>query len=186
MAELAATAFAALASSSTAAAGWAAGTTITTAAGATSSLLGSSALGALSTGLTVASSVSALLGGYMSYRQANMQADVAGLNAESARIESEEKAIRIRRELVQKTGAARVAFAGAGLDISSGSAIEQGYRSEADAEIRFARSGGEIAAAGQEMAGAQYRTRGYASLIEAAGRAAIGGGQQALSIARRG
>jgi hypothetical protein len=189
--ELAATAFAAMAASGTAAAAtstaaWAAGTTITTAAGATSSLLGSSMLGALSTGLTVASAASTLVGGFMAYRQSNQQADMAELNAESARIESEERALRIRRELVQKTGAARVAFAGAGLSLSSGAAIEQGYRNEAESEIRLVRAGGRIAAAGHEMGAAQYRSRGWASLVESAGRVAAGGMQQGISIARRG
>lgn len=190
--ELAATAFAALASSGTAAAAttagsWLAGTTITTAAGVTSSLAATSGvLGTLSTVATVASGVSSIVGGYMAYRQAQGQADVAELNAGQARLDAEEKGLRIRRELVQKVGAARVAFAGSGLDISSAQAIEQGYRAEADFETSLARTSGTMAAAGQRMAAAGYRARGVSAMIEGLGRAGAGYARDEISIARRG
>jgi hypothetical protein len=193
VAELAATAFAALASSGTAAAAsttaasWLAGTTVTTAAGVTSSLAATSGtLGALSTGLTVASAASALIGGYMSYQQANFQADAAQLNADQARLESEEKALRIRREQVQKVGQARVAFAGSGLDISSGAAIEAGYGREAAFETGLARTSGEIGAGSAGMQAAALRSRGTASLVEGGVRAAGSYARDRITVGRRG
>ena len=172
MAELAISAFAAAGSAAASSAAWAAGTTITTAAGATSSLVASSGvLSALSTVATVGSMVSTLVGGFASYRQSQDSARVAELNAEGAELEAREKALRIRRELVQKVGQARVAFAGSGADISSGQAIEDGYRHEADFETSLARSGGQIGAASSRAQAAGLRARGVYSLVEAAGRA---------------
>lgn len=171
---------AAVASAGVGAASWAAGTTVA-AAGATSG-----ALGALSTVATVGSMISSIVGGYAGYRQSQDQAAIGQLNADAARLEASEQALRIRRELVQKVGQARVAFAASGTDISSGTAIEQGYRAEADFETSLARTGGTIKAAGAELQSNAYRTRGYGSLVEAAGRAFGAGTSQALSIARRG
>jgi hypothetical protein len=191
MAELALSAFAAAgtasATAATSAAAWAAGTTITTAAGATSSLIGSSAaLGTLGTIASVGSMVATLVGGYASYRQASDSARVAELNADGARLEADEKALRIRRELVQKVGSARVAFAGSGADISSGQAIEDGYRHEAEFETSLARTGGEIAAASGRAQAAQSRARGSFALAEAAGRAGGAYAQNRISLERRG
>lgn len=163
-----------------AAAGWAAGTTVTAAGAA------SGALSTLSTVATVASMASTLIGGYGAFRQSESQAAMAELNASAARLEAEEKAVRIRREYVQKVGAARVAFAGSGLDISSGAAIEGGYAAEKDFETALARSGGEIAAAGYGMDAASARSRGRMSLVQAAARSAGAFGQDRISIARRG
>ncbi len=191
MAELALSALAAAGASSagaaTSAAAWAAGTTITTAAGASSALLASSGvLGTLSTVATIGSSVATLLGGALGYRQAQQQADVAEMNASAAETEAAERSYRIRRELVQKVGQARVAFAGSGLDISSGDAIEAGYRREADFETSLAKSAGQIGAASGRATAETYRTRGYSSLVEAAARASGSLVSERISIARRG
>lgn len=190
--ELALSAFAAAgtagaAAASTSAAAWAAGTTITTAAGVTSSLAaGASALGTLSTVATVGSAVATIIGGALGYQQSQQQADVAEMNAMAAETEAAERSLRIRREMVQKVGAARVAFAGSGLDISSGQAIEAGYKSEADFETSLARSGGQIAAASGRATAASYRTRSYASLVDAAAKAGGSLANNNISIARRG
>ncbi len=184
--ELMASVFAASAATAATAGG---ATTLAATAGAGgfgAAAAGSGILGGLSTAFSVGSAVSSILAGVAGYRTSRDQAALADLNAESARLESEEKALRIRRELVQKVGAARVAFAGSGLDISSGQEIERGYRSEADFETRLAGLGGEINAAGQRMVGAQYRTRSLASLIEAGGRAAGTLLDNKISTIRRG
>lgn len=162
--------------------------TAATAAGSTAAVGAglSSTLGTLGTVATVASMSAALLGGVMGYRQAQDQAKVADLNAESARLSSEEQALRIRKEMVQKVGAARVAFAGSGLDISSSDNITAGYGREAGFEIGLARAGGDIQAAGQSMQAAQYRTRGYAALADAAAKATGAFVDNKISIARRG
>lgn len=190
MAELAATLFAAMGTTATAATATTAATAATGAitAGSTAAVGAglSSTLGTLGTVATIGSMASAILGGAFAYRQAQDQAKVADLGAESARLASEEQALRIRREMVQKVGAARVAFAGSGLDISSASNIEAGYRNEANFEIGLARAGGDIQAAGQRMQAAQYRTRGYASLVDAAARATGAAVDNKISIARRG
>lgn len=184
-----------LALSAAAAAGAATASSFTTAAAGTAFLAPlvttvtpavSGVLGTLSTVATVGSMVSTILGGVASYNQAQGQAAVAELNAEGARLEAEERALRIRRELSQKIGSARVAFAASGLDISSGSAIESGYGREADFEIGLARSAGEIGAAGQRMQAAAYRTRGFAGLVDAAAKAGGAYVNNSISIARRG
>lgn len=191
MAELALSA-AAAAGASAAAAGT---TAFTTAAAGTAFLAPlvttvtpavSGVLGTLSTVATVGSMAASILGGVATYNQSMGQAAIADLNAEGARIEAQEKSLRIRRELAQKTGQARVAFAGSGLDISSASAIESGYRSEADFEIGLARTGGEIGAAGQRMQAAAYRTRGFSGLVDAAAKAGGAYVNNSISIARRG
>ena len=82
------------------------------------------------------------------------------MNASAAETEAAERSYRIRREMVQKVGAARVAFAGSGLDISSGDAIEAGYRSEADFETSLAKSAGKIGAASGRATVAWLAERG--------------------------
>lgn len=197
MAELAVSAFAAMAGSAgsaaaaTSAASWLAGTTVTTAAGATTALgastaLGSGVLGALSTTATVASMISTLVGGYAAYRSSQDQAAIQELNADAAMLEARERALRIRREEAQKVGAARVAFAASGLDISSGQAIEGGYGTEADFESSLALNAGRIGAAGGRGQAAATRTRGTMGLVQAGVRAGTTYADNRLSIARRG
>ena len=192
MAELALSALAAAgtagaASAGSIGAGLAASTTITTAAGVTTALGATSGLfGTLGTVATVGSMAASILGGAMAWRQSESQAAVAELNAEGAKLEASEKALRIRREAVIKVGQARVAFAGSGLDISSGSAIEAGYNAERDFEVGLAKSAGELGAASNRMQAESYRSRGRASLIDAATKAGGAYVNNAISIARRG
>ena len=195
MAELAASAFAAAASSaaagSAAAAGsigsWLAGTTVTTAAGVTSALAPASGmLSALQGAATITSMASTLLGGAMAYRQSQDQAMFADLDAEGARLESEERALRIRRETVQKIGAARVAGAASGLDLSSTGAIEGAIGDDAEYQIGAALDAGAYQTAKARANSSQIRTRGSASLATSAARALGTGLDYGISIARRG
>lgn len=179
---------AAATTSTTAAAGATAGTAflaplVTT---VTPAVTGSGILGGLSTALSVGSAISTILGGVAGYQNAQSQSKLASLNADAAMLEAEEKALRIRRELVQKVGAARVAFAGSGLDISSATAIEAGYGREADFETSLALNGGRIRQASGEIQADTYQRRGMASLVEAAAKAGGTLLDNKISIARRG
>lgn len=147
---------------------------------------GSGILGGLSTALSIGSAISTILGGVAGYQNAQSQSKLASLNADAAMLEAEEKALRIRREYVQKVGAARVAFAGSGLDISSATAIEAGYGREADFETSLALNGGRIRQASGEIQADTYQRRGIASLVEGAAKAGGTLLDQKISIARRG
>lgn len=191
MAELAASAFAAAAGSGAAAAGsigsWLAGTTVTTAAGVTSALAPASGmLTALQGAATIASMASSLIGGAMAYKQSQSAASFAELDAKAAQLESEQRALQIRRETVQRIGAGRVAAAASGLDISSGGAIEQALGDNSDYQIGLVRDAGNLQAAKSMAAADGYRSRGDASLITAAGKALGAGLDYGISIARRG
>lgn len=181
---VASTATASLGTAATAATGVTAGLGAGLGAGVTAA--GSGLLGGLSTALSIGSAITTILGGVAGYQNSQAQSKIASLNADAAQLEAEEKALRIRREYVQKVGAARVAFAGSGLDISSAAAIEAGYGNEADFETSLALNGGRIRQASGEIQADTYRRRGIAGLAEAATKA---GGvllDNKISIARRG
>lgn len=129
-------------------------------------------LGSLQRVLSTGSMISAGLGGVFGYQSKMAQADAETLSAQA-------EAIRIKRDLVQKIGSARVAFAGSGLDISSGGAIEQSLVTQGDYETGLAKQAGAL------RAGA-IRTQGIASLISAAGTAARDYGDLSYSRVRRG
>lgn len=183
MAELAISAFAAMATAGTAVAG-------TAAAGAATATglaaAGAGTLGTLQTVATIGSMVSTLAGGFMAYRESQGQAKFASLNAEADRLAAEERSLRIRRQYVEKVGQNRVAFAASGLDISSGAAIEGALSSSAQFETDLARTSGQMAAAAGEAQAASYRNQGVSKLVAAAGKA--GGSWLDLRIdqARRG
>ncbi len=164
----------------------AAGFGLAAAGGYGAAAAGSGILGGLSTALSVGSAISTILGGVAGYQNAQSQSKLASLNADAAMLEAEEKALRIRREYVQKVGAARVAFAGSGLDISSATAIESGYGREADFETGLALNGGRIRQASGEIQADTYQRRGMASLVEAAAKAGGTLMDNKISIARRG
>lgn len=197
MAELAAAAFSAIstaftaaapAAAATSAAAWTAGTTITTAAGVTSTLAGagSGVLSALQGVATIGSMASTLIGGVAAYRDGQNQAMFADINAEADRLEAREQALRIRRELVQKVGSNRVAFAASGLDISSGDTIEQALGAEADFETGLIDAAGRVRAAGTRATSASLRSRGVSGLVAAASRAMGQGVRYGIDIANRG
>ena len=152
MAELAATAFASMFS-----AGAAGGAAVGGAAAGTAAVGAASAgvLGSLQGVLSTAAMISAGLGGVLGYQSKNMQADAQQIAAQA-------EAIRIKRDLVQKIGSARVAFAGSGLDISSAGAIESSLEHQADYEVATARENGALQASA-------YRAQGLGSLISAGG-----------------
>lgn len=178
MASLAATAFAALAGGGGAAAG------ATAAAGAVAASSG--VLTTLQTVATVASVASTLLGGFSAYSQGRTQAEFADINAESERLAAEERALRIRRQLVERVAQNRVAFAASGQDISAGGDIENALVSDADFEEGLALTSGRIAAAGQRAQAATYRARGVTAGLTSLARAGGTIANTAIDIAKRG
>lgn len=176
MAELALSAFSALTAGT-------AGTAAATAGGIAAASSGT--LSALQTGMTVASMISTAIGGVAGYQSSQTQSRFSALEASGERIAADAEANRIRRELLKRIGDTRVAYAGAGLDISSGREIEAGLRSQADYETEMAMSGGEMRSAGRMAQSAAQRSQGWGSLVSAAGRIAERGFDSYLSIARR-
>lgn len=98
-------------------------------------------------------------------KQAEIQATNYELAAREAEIKARQAAIAIKRDLAEKIGSARVAFAASGLDISSGAEIETELGRQGEYQLGTSKRSGEISAAGAR--GSQY-----ASLAEAAGRRA--------------
>ena len=130
------------------------------------------ALGSLQKVLSTATMISAAVGGGMGYASNMAQADAQGLQAQA-------EAIKIKRELVQKIGAARVAFAGSGLDVSGAAPIESSLVSQGDYEVGLSKNTANMRAAA-------YRQQAYGSLISAAGTAAKSYADLSFSTARRG
>ncbi|MGL4396614.1 MAG: hypothetical protein ACRCS9_08760 [Hyphomicrobium sp.] len=181
----------AAAGAATSAAAWAAGTTITTAAGVTSSLgglaaAGSGALSILQGVSTAASMLSTLAGGLSSFGEARTNAKLAQLQGEQEYIDAERRALAIRRETLQKTGSARVAFAASGLDISSADAVVNDLEQQGAYETGVERQAGQMRKLQSGLRARQYRASGGANLLGSVARA---GGQAAnfgLDIAQRG
>lgn len=144
------------------------------------------ALGGLQTAATAIGMVSQLFAGFSAYSEANTQARFARISAENERLQAEEQANRIRREYVQKVGAARVAFAGAGLDISSGVEIEDALKQGADYASETARRSGTVSAAGWDAQASMFKSRGLAGLVKAGSGALTSGFGLAMDLSKRG
>lgn len=192
MAELAIGLFAALGSAGTAAAGaasaatWA--TTVTTAAGVTSTVAAgaSTALSVLQGVATAGSILSSLAGGLSAFSEAQTNAELARLQGNQEVLASEEHALRIKREMVQKVGAARVAFAASGLDISSSREVERDLEAQAQFETGIERQNTRIRRAQALARAGQLQTSGTMSLIASGAKALTAGANFGIDIARRG
>lgn len=133
--------------------------------------------------------------GRVAQQEAVMQADAARLDGERQVNESAARAVEIQREHVRKIAAARVAFAGSGLDISSGQlgAIERSLGREAEYGIGLESGNQRIARAGADLRAGQYELQGANALAAGRSRASarrLGGvvdaGRGLLSFAKRG
>jgi len=178
--ELAATAFMAMAPTATA------GAAATAAAASTAGAATAGTLGALQGVFSTAALISTALGGVSSYQSSQSRARFADLDATSERLSAEAETLRIKRDYLTKVGAARVAFAGSGLDISSGDAIEGSLKDQADYETSLAVAGGQSRAAQSLARGSAMRDQGTAGLISAAGKMAEIGADWSVSKYRRG
>lgn len=156
------------------------------AAAATTAAAGSGVLSALQGGATIASMVSSLFAGVSGYQSHQSQSRFAEINAEQTRLAAEEDALRIKREMVQRIGANRVAFAASGLDISSGAAIEDGLRSQADFEIGLNDARARAGYAGGMAKAGSLSSQGTGSLVASAAKALGTGVDYALDLKRRG
>ena len=193
MAELAASAFAAMAIggaetaiAGTAAAGAAgAGLASPIVAAAPGMAAGSTALSAVQSGFSVMSAISTVLGGVAGYNSHNNQAAFADLEAENERLGAEAEALRIRREMVKRVGDARVAYAASGQDVSGAGEVVDSLYSQAAFETAMARSGGAMRAAGRGAQADSLRSQGTASLISAAGKTADRGLDTYLDVRKR-
>lgn len=206
MAELAATAFAAIgsafaasapaagaaaattattaatAAAATSTAAWAAGTTVVPAAAAASSGL----LSTLQTVASIGGMISTLAAGYGAYQQGQQQATMARLDGEAEAIAAKDKALRIRRELVQTIGRNRVGFAASGVDISGGFGLEDDLMSQAEYESGITLAAGRQ---GQAMAGLRaenYRSQGRMRLGASAVKAFGQGAELGMDLVNRG
>lgn len=185
MAELAIGLFAALGTGGAAAAGTGAAAG---AGGLFSGLLGagSSTLGVLQGVATVASVASTLVGGVGSFFEGQNQAEMAKLQGNADYIAGEQKALQIRRDLVQKIGEARVAFAGSGLDVSSAGAVESDLTNQADYATAIEKMNAEQSRQMALLRAKQYRTNGALDLAGASLKAVGQVGGYGLDIAKRG
>lgn len=196
MAEIAATAFMALATAGEAAVAAApAFMTAAETAGAAGlaspipAMAGMSGSGLLSTlqgGFSVASAVSSLLGGVSSYNDAQSKGKFAEIDAEMERLKGEDQANRIKREMLQRVGDARVAYAGSGQDVSGAGDIEASLRTQAGHETELALSGASLRHSASLAKAAQLRSQGTAGLLSGAVKA---GGQlldYGLDLRKRG
>jgi len=127
------------------AAGGAAGTG---AAAAGTAAAAGSAIGFGSTALSV-------LQGVATAGSALMSISAGASQARAEDRASQLEALRIQREELQKVGKMRVAFAGSGVDISSGQAasLEQSVRDQSDFEQGLVRTRGRIRAQSARLSG---------------------------------
>lgn len=175
------------AAAATSAAAWAAGTTVTTAAGVTSGLgAASGALSVLQGVATAASMASTLVGGLSAAGSAATNASLAKLQGEADYVASEQAALRIRRDAVQKIGAARVAFAGSGLDISSADGVVGDINAQANFETSVEMNNAKLRTATAAAKARAYKMQGGMDLLGAAAKAAGQGAQFGIDIANRG
>lgn len=147
---------------------------------------GSSGLTVLSGMATAASMASTLVGGLSSMAQANSNAQMAKLQGQQDYLASEQSALQIRRELLQKTGAARVAFAASGLDVSSAAAVESDLTSQANYATSIEKSNAQIRQAQAAARARQYKMQGTVGLAETAMKIAGQDINFGLDIAKRG
>lgn len=135
---------------------------------------GATAVGTAAAGAATASTVLSVLQGAASVGSAIFSL-ASGLSEAQAQDQAAQiEAQRIKREELQRIGKLRVAFAGSGIDISSGqpATLEEGIREESEFERQLALGTGRMRASSARM-------RGYGQ--------AFGTGSNALiDIARRG
>jgi hypothetical protein len=191
MAELAIGLFSALGGGATAAgaasaATWA--TTVTTAAGVTSTVAtgASTALSVLQGIATAGSILSTLAGGMAAFSEVQTNAALSRIQADQEILASEEAALRVKRDLVKKIGAARVAFAASGLDISSSLEVERDLERQAEFETAIERQNARIRRAQALARARQFQTSGGMEFFASGAKALTTGASFGIDIARRG
>lgn len=185
MAEIAASAFAATAATAAAA--------VPAMSTAATVLAGLATAGSVLMGLQAAQA--SKVQGEAALADAKISAEVAGLEGERAATASAARAVELRRDALRKIGAARTAFAGSGLDVSSGQleAFEGDVNNEVEYGLAFEQTNQKLGRVEAKLHGERYKARGenayYASLAKADAQqmeAYATGARGLLSIARRG
>jgi len=173
---------AAVAAGGAAAGTWAAGTTVAAASA------GSTALSVLSGVATAGSILSTLTAGVGSMAQANRQAEMSDMAGQQEALASEERANMIRREFLQKVGAARVAFAASGLEIGAGSAgsIEDSLVAEADYATGVEKRNRGLKLIQSRVRSQAYSSKGEAEFAGSTFKALAAGADFGVGLARRG
>lgn len=147
---------------------------------------GSGALGILQGTANIASMASTMVGGLGSLIEGRQQAEMATLQGNQEFLASKEKTLAIQRDLAQKVGAARVAFAGSGLELSSGRAVEGDLTNQAAYQTEIEQSNAAIRQQMARMRARQYRSNGALDFGGALLKAAAIGADGGLDIAKRG
>ncbi len=179
-------------------------------------MVGFSAISAIASAMPAVSTVAGILGGVatagsvlMGMQQAR-QHEVAGqigqqealfksklalLEGERQANASAAKAVELRRDAVRRVAAARVAFAGSGIDLSSGqlrniegdieNELDYGLKVE-DFNTKMARGDAALRASQLRMQGVNIARAGKMKADAARMGAAVRGAQGLLSIIRRG
>ena len=152
-------------------------------AGAAATAGGSAAASAADSGLAMQG-----LQGYLTAGQMLMQAGSAvgavaqAQNADrAAQIQANAASLNIQKDYLVKTGAARVAFAGSGVQIGSGSeaAVESGMSEQASLQEQLAIAGGKAQAEAAQTAGIMGAVSAGAGIMKT-------GADYQISVAKRG
>jgi hypothetical protein len=148
---------------------------------------GSTALGVLQGVMTAGQMLSTVVGGIGAYGEARTRADLARIEATQAELAGEEKALRIKRDALMKAGAARVALAASGVELTgSADAIEEDIFNRAAFETSIEKSNAVQRALMARMRANQYEARGTLDLVGAGAKAFGQGANFGIDIARRG
>lgn len=182
---------------------------VATAAFAGLTTFASSAAPVVSTALTVLSGAATVTSVLMGLKSANVEqasgvmaaqenainADVSLLEGRRAATESEARALEIKRDTLRKIGAARVAFAASGLDISSRQLanIEDDIEDESGYQLALEEQNKRMALAEADLKAGQYGLRTEAALVASNAKAGarrsdayLTGTRGLLSIVKRG
>jgi hypothetical protein len=143
-------------------------------------------LTALQTGVTAHSMATSILSGQMAQASADNQARFATLDAQNYQLQAQQTALNVQRDMLIKTGAARVAFAGAGVTSESAQPIEQSLQSQANLQIGLAKTSADMQTAGRLGQASSIRSQGDAAAFAAGTKAQTQGWSNLIDIAKRG
>lgn len=138
--------------------------------------------------MTGASAIASIGAGLAGLAEGSMQAGMLEADATSEGLVAQAKALEIRNRALKTMAEQRVAFAGSGVDIASGTpaALAEATGTDRDQLLAIERENAIIRQARTRLAAAAARTRGAMSLVGGIGDAAGAVGRYGLDVARRG
>jgi hypothetical protein len=139
-------------------------------------------------GMTQGRMLSEMISGVGAFSTGHRNAMLSEAQGSAEKLASEERALRIQKEMAQKIGASRVAFAASGVDINSGTAAAVTSNLESDGKFEL---GLEAANANSRSIMSKMRSDGFKSqgdfgLLGGFAKAAATGASGTLDIAKRG